>query len=436
MNKKWLLKEIELWREEEIIDSDSAETLQNRYSAKSSSGTLTILFSVLGSLLIGTGIILIFAKNWYLMPRGIKIFLSIFPLLAGQGLAIFTLIKKYSSLAIREGVAIFYTAGVFTAIAMISQTFHLTYDFERYLLLCGLLTLPIIFILDAVSPLAVYFYAVVNWGALAMDGSYSPMNTFLFLLLFGLGLLYVFVNRKKVDDIRHIYTLWISVVAGFAVTLVFTFGLSLDGADVFLVCLVFFTMLFAVDKNRDDFLLPFKPLSVLGGLIIMMILSYGWMFDPYAYDYYGTTGTSMSVWLATIIALTMVASLFLGYKHYRKDKGKFLFLIAMLSTCVLLMAWSVTQTNGFLYTILINLITGAVGVGIIVRGVQSAELSVTNLGMLVTVGLILMRFFDEDMDVFWRGVAFLILGGLFLFINFRIIKKRKQVLNVEEAAVV
>lgn len=435
MNKKWLLKEIELWREEEIIDSDSAEKLKNRYSAKSSSGTLTIIFSILGSLLIGTGIILIFAKNWYLMPRTMKVVLSILPLLAGQGLAVFTLIKKRDSLAIREGVAIFYTAGVFTAIAMIGLTFHLAYDFERYLLLCGLLTLPIVYLLDAVSPLAVYFYAIVNWGALAMSGTPKAMTVFFFLLLFGLGLLYVFMNRKKADDIRHIYTLWISVVAGFAVTLVFAFGLKLD-ENIFLLCLALFALLFAVDKNRDDFLLPYKPLSVLGGLVIMMILSYGWMFDAYAYDYYGSSGTNMSAWLATIIALTMATSLFLGYKHYKKDKGKFLFLIAMLSTCVLLMAWSVMLTNGFVYTILINLITGAVGVGIIVRGVQSAELSVTNLGMLVTVGLILMRFFDEGMDVLWRGVAFLVLGGVFLFINFRMMKKRKQALKGEEAAVV
>ena len=94
------------------------------------------------------------------------------------------------------------------------------------------------------------------------------------------------------------------------------------------------------------------------------------------------------------------------------------------------------QKNGFLYTILINLITGAIGVGIIVTGVKSAELSVTNLGMLVTIGLIVMRFFDENLDVLWRGVAFLILGGVFLFINFRMMKKRKQALKGEEAAVV
>ena len=436
MNKKWLLKEIELWRKEEIIDSDSAELLTNRYSAKSNTNTLTIIFSILGSLLIGTGIILIFAKNWYAMPVGVKTVLSMLPLLLGQVLAIFTLTKKYDSLAIREGVAIFYTAGVFAAIALITQTYHITFDFERYLLLCGLLTLPIVYILDAVSPLAVYFYAVVNWGGLSLSSTGTPMNIFLFLLLFGLGVLYVFMNRKKVDDIRHIYTLWISVIAAFAVMTVFTVGLKFRETDVFLIYLVFFSLLFAVDKNRDDFLLPYKPLSVLGGLVIMMILSYGWMFGVSGYDYGHTYGTSMSPLLEVIIAVTMAASLLLGYKHYKKDKGKFLFLIAMLSICVLLTAWSVMQTNGFAYTILINLITGAVGVGIIVRGVKNEELTTTNLGMLVTIGLIVMRFFDEEIDVLWRGVAFLILGGLFLLINFAIMKKRKQALKTKEAAAV
>lgn len=267
-----------------------------------------------------------------------------------------------------------------------------------------------------------------------MSGTGRSINTFWFLLLFGLGLLYVFMNRKKADDIRHIYSLWISVIAGFAVTLVFALGLEVDGTDIFLVCLVFFSMLFAVDKNRDDLLLPFKPLSILGGLVIMMIISYGWMFKTD--EYYQIAQAHMNPWLLAVLVVTMAASLILGYKHYKTDRGKLCFLIAMISTCVLLTAWSALQTNGFLYTILINLITGAVGVGIIVRGVKSAELSVTNLGMLVTVGLILMRFFDEGMDVLWRGVAFLILGGIFLFINFRMMKKRKQALKGEGAAVV
>ncbi len=76
-HKKWLLKQIALWRAEDLIDEDTAHTLESRYSAGSGHNTLTILFSVLGSLLIGAGIILILAKNWYYMPMGIKIVLSL-----------------------------------------------------------------------------------------------------------------------------------------------------------------------------------------------------------------------------------------------------------------------------------------------------------------------------------------------------------------------
>lgn len=432
-HKKWLLKQIALWRAEDLIDEDTAHTLESRYSAGSGHNTLTILFSVLGSLLIGAGIILILAKNWYYMPMGIKIVLSLLPLLAGQGLALFTVAKKYDSVAIREGVAVFYTAGVFAAMAMISQTFHLPSDFALYVLVSGLLTLPIIYILDAVSPLAVYYYAIINWGALVfMPEQPTPVAMLFFVVLFALGVLYVVARRKRLPDARHVYTVWISVIAGFAVMYIVALYLEQGYIDMFLACLVFFALLFAADTQRDDTVLPFKPLSVLGGLVLMLIISYGELFNSYRYEYYYQyEQITMGPVLLLLCAVAAAVSVALGIRNHRRDIGKLLFLAAMLMLGVMLVMSQ--YTNGeFVYTVLANLITGAVGVGILVRGAKSADLPLTNLGMLTTTVLIIMRFFDENFDFLWRGTAFLILGGVLLFINYKMMKKRKHAATVKE----
>ena len=414
MNKKWLLNEIELWRNENIINTESAEILKTRYSGKTNANTLTIIFSILGSLLIGTGIILILAKNWYFMPTTLKVILSVLPLITGQGLAVFTVLKKYDSLAVREGVAIFYTAGVFSSLAMISQSFHLAYDFEAYILACGLLVLPIIYILDAVSPLAVYFYAIINWGGVAATQSSQLLYAACLLLFFGLGLLYVILHRKNPKDIRHIYTIWVSVIAGFALITVIAVLMNLDQLDFYILYLTYFAFLFAFDKNRDGPLLPYKLFGVLGGLAIMMIMSFSWE------GYYFFASDNI------IIAVVPIAGiLLLGVRNYKEDLQKLLFLSALLLFALILIISSYTG-GGYFVAIAANLIAGAIGVGFILTGAREADLPITNLGMLVTCGLILMRFFDENIDFLYRGVAFLVLGGLFLLINFRMMKKRKS----------
>ena len=55
--EKWLLKEIDNWREQDIVNEELAKTLRNMYQPKRGISILMILFSIIGSLLIGMGIV-------------------------------------------------------------------------------------------------------------------------------------------------------------------------------------------------------------------------------------------------------------------------------------------------------------------------------------------------------------------------------------------
>lgn len=61
--EKWLLNEIDLWIQDNLISEETASVLKDRYSSGKNLNLLMVLFSVIGALLIGTGIILIGAKN-------------------------------------------------------------------------------------------------------------------------------------------------------------------------------------------------------------------------------------------------------------------------------------------------------------------------------------------------------------------------------------
>lgn len=419
MNKKWLLKEIKKWQSENIIDADAAGILSKRYEGKGDTNVLTIIFSVLGSLLIGAGIILILVKNWYLMPTTLKTILSVLPMLIGQGLAIFTVLKRKDSLAWREGVAVFYSAGVFTALAMVSQTFHIAGDYGNYILACGLLCLPIIYLLNAVTPLAVYFFAIISWGFASATSTAKPFYAFLLLLFFALGLLYVFLNRKDAVDIRHVYTIWVSVIAGGVFLGAFSAFAGFKELDYLIVYLIYFAFLFALDKDKDGPLLPFKSIGALGSIVLMMFLSFEW--GDYNFDVSDTI----------LIALVPLAAVgFLGVRNNKFEKEKLQFLsIPIIFTAIVIVS-SNFATMSFI-AVVATVLSGVLGIGLIVKGAKSSDLPLTNLGLIMTCVLILFRFFDENIDFLWRGVAFLILGGFFLLVNFKTMRNKKKKTNLE-----
>jgi uncharacterized membrane protein len=72
-----------------------------------------------------------------------------------------------------------------------------------------------------------------------------------------------------------------------------------------------------------------------------------------------------------------------------------------------------------------NLYFLAMSVGIVLMGLSQSKLSFSNSGLLLAALLILTRFFDSDMSFLGRGVAFILLGILFLGMNIYIVRKRK-----------
>lgn len=61
--EKWILKEIDAWRKDLLINEDTAAMLKERYSPQKDSNFSVVLFSIVGAILIGAGIILLGAKN-------------------------------------------------------------------------------------------------------------------------------------------------------------------------------------------------------------------------------------------------------------------------------------------------------------------------------------------------------------------------------------
>jgi uncharacterized membrane protein len=109
----------------DVISPEIADRIADYYKAKEPGGNrLMLIFSVLGSFLIGLGIILIIAHNWDDLSKPVKLSLVLSSLLLGQILCGLALLRKWSS-GSREAVSIFLMMSVAASISIVSQVYNI-----------------------------------------------------------------------------------------------------------------------------------------------------------------------------------------------------------------------------------------------------------------------------------------------------------------------
>lgn len=419
MTNKKLLKEIDEWEKENIIDTYVADRLRERYSTKGKV-TLVTIFSILSSVLIGAGVILIFATNWKNLPLAVKALVSFLPLLLGQGAAVFTVAKMYERTVIRECVTILYTAGIFATLAMVANSFDLSGDIGRYILICSVLTLPVIYVMSAVSPLAVYFAGVI-FSALKNARHADSIEILIYFALTVVGILFLFrVRNEENPDPRRIgYVKWLNTAASFAFMVAFIIAADLGGLTTYLA---YFALIMAFSPVDSESLSPLKFLGVIGSAVTVGVFSLGhsWYAVGSDFDFLSN--------LAGIIpaVLMCVAAVILAFAK-GIDKLK-ITVIAADIVCVVLssLCYIGFISESFILTVIANAAMLAVGIMLIVCGTADCDTFTTNAGLVTVGAVVIMRFFDWDLDIFMKGIAFICAGVVLLVVNKRLAKKRKD----------
>ncbi|HSG76169.1 MAG TPA: DUF2157 domain-containing protein, partial [Burkholderiales bacterium] len=75
------------WRAEGLVDEALAQRILARYPAGAERNWGRIVFSAIGAVLVGLGVILFFAYNWQELPKAAKLALAIGALAAAHGSA-------------------------------------------------------------------------------------------------------------------------------------------------------------------------------------------------------------------------------------------------------------------------------------------------------------------------------------------------------------
>ncbi len=426
-----LMDEIGIWLQEGLISGEQAARLRERYPVPASKNWALVVTSVFGSLLVGLGIILLLAHNWDDLTRPVRAGLAYLPVLAALGLCAWYVFSDRSSTGWREGLGTFLGLAVGASLALVAQTYQVGGTFRALTLAWMLLILPSVYILDAVMPALIYLAGITGWAVGQSSCQDNP--TGYWLLLGGLIPFLIWTRRRDPGGIRNGWLMWgtaLSMIGGVATCMhthepVLWFALY---AAFFAVCLLAGEL-----WDRPGVSLWGRPLTLLGGFgmgVMVFLYSFLWFWNDMNRDiqYYGWRRTEWQE--ATDIAqvaVFMVLYVVLLVLAFRRLKGWPFRLAACfpLVAVVLVALNQVLEGHAIIPAVLMNGYAFVLGLLVVAEGVRETRLDNMNAGLVLLAALLISRFFDADMSILGRGLAFIGLGICFLAANAIMIRRRR-----------
>lgn len=412
-HSRWLLEELPLMEARGLIDSETAKKLRAHYASQLTIprrvSLALVICGVLGAALIGFGVILLLAHNWDHWSRATRMVMSFMPLLLTQVITLYVLVRQASSVAWRESAALAHMLSVAASIALIGQTYHLPGDLEAFLLSWMLLSLPLVYLLNASITGAACAIGIAAWAA----DSGHQLAGYLGLM----ALLLPHLAYKLRED-RHSLS---------STILLWSYASSLTAASMI-----------ALDREEDLW-----PLT-LGGLSAAYYLADARWFTPTAARMLRPLGT-LGLFGIALISLVLASGEWWPSSEFRTAGYTSLnqaavWLLNYGSVIAALFLWALACTKRDLHTLaygalplvyLISISTGskifglvtfnlyalALGILSLRRGLQQNSLSTLNFGLLLILALGLIRFLNSDFPYWLRGLAFVIAGIGFLVAN-------------------
>ncbi|MEO1548588.1 MAG: DUF2157 domain-containing protein, partial [Bacteroidota bacterium] len=180
-----ILKELSHLVSAGVISEETAEAIRKHYETQSSPSTnrLFIVFGILGSILVGLGIILIIAHNWDELSRFTKTCFAFLPLVVGHFLCGYTLLKKRESTAWRESTSSFLFFAVGASISLVSQIYNIPGDLSAFLLTWMFLCLPIIYVMRSSVTSLLLLIGITYYACEASYWSYPGTDSYTYWLL-------------------------------------------------------------------------------------------------------------------------------------------------------------------------------------------------------------------------------------------------------------
>jgi len=420
-NNHWLAQQISSWVEEKIITRNQAEKLLLRHPAKDSSGLGRLLITGLGAIMIGLGIVLLFAYNWAEMNKYIKLGI-IFGILTGTHVLATLQIKRNAVLS--EGLFVLGTMLMGAAIFLVGQIYHIDNHYPDAFLLWSTGALVMAWARRSLSQAFITIILVLSWHIMEIFSFQFPNHLAFLLILVGIFPLVWHLDSPILARLTS---------AGLFITLGLTIGVTNED-QILIILLMFAAATIYLDRYIQLSSFSSKIISteiakpailVLFG--IQLLMTYGALQKEILLISQNFTFTSVFFWFALLIS--QFGFVWLTYKRQLNA----LVLIAELSVIMLFipmlfienMDRETLRNLRTLYSISFNLILLSSSVWLMIDGARRANRRHMVYGSILFAILAMARYIDLFESLIARAVVFLVVG-IILFTAGSIYQRNKK----------
>lgn len=422
-----LIKDLSELSSKGVISEETLQRIKDYYDSKkeNQAGKLFTVFGILGAVLVGLGIILIVAHNWYDLSVGFRTFFAFLPLITGQIFCTYTLIKKKGNTSWEESSATYLFFAIGACISLISQIYHIPGNVSSFLFTWVLLALPLVYIMrSSVVSLLYLVYITYYVAELGYWNENESQSLRYWYLILGILPHYYFLYRKKPDsNFINIHNWLIPVSLAIALgsvarsneELMFIAYMSLFG--------LFYLAGTIISKENLIFKNGMKVIGSLGTLVVLLILSFDWFWKNLRESEVKIDQVLISPEFMVAVILSVFAFVILYFylnKRRINETNPIAFIFPLFIVTYLIGYFSV------LAVVLVNLFILFVGLITIIDGIKKDHLGILNWGLLVITALVTCRFFDDNLSFIVRGALFLVVGVGFFGSNYVLLKRRRH----------
>jgi len=425
----WLQKELPILERQGVVSAETANRL-NDYYRQTQSGLhwAVLVFAVLGSLLIASGIILLFAHNWEELSRSTRTVLSLSPIIVGAGLS-FIALRKNGGPALRESAGIFHALSVGASIGLIGQTYHIPGNVPAFFLTWMLLILPLPFLLRSTGAGLVYLALACGWSGVAQEDMGQAAGFWL-LILPGIARV-VHLIRKDRHSPDTLLNLW-----GVLLALCISTGLAFERTLPGLWIIAYAALLSGAGLmgmhlygERESWSNPARLFGIIGISVLTYIFTFEASWDDIGWTHMrtGRDYRAWGPWLDGGITIVFLAGwAAAAFKTFRKHTMETITLSVFPMVGLLcFFLGSIGTAADTVNALVFNGFMLFLGIMYIVMGCQNTRLRQLNGGMGILSLLLITRFFDADFGYMARGIVFIVLGACFLMVNLVMMRRKK-----------
>ncbi|MES2555657.1 MAG: DUF2157 domain-containing protein [Bacteroidota bacterium] len=437
MNTDGLLSFLDSLEQKGILNTEANGQIQHFLTKKNTSiGKLFLtLAAIIGSLFLSAGVFAIISHNWSDFPRHVRGVLSFVPSLVALFFYYKAVFKHPKSTSWIEASSLFLMLMIGASIALVSQTYQMDGDFDKFITVWLILTLPLFYIARA-SGIAI-FYLFLSTKFLFPDIQYDwfmpsgvTLNEkyylfWLFLIAF-LPHFYLSLNRKSTQQgFRAIFLGWL-----IAIFLICTMPLAVKAGYIWWAMAMLMAFYLVGKKyyahNISSLGRPFQTMALFHLFYYLIYFSNEtvsnfmfrwekietikeWNKEQIGFFVLGTLLTA---------ALTVIAILW-----RRKD--------AVLNRAVIFIPilfvfmYGIFCLNEFYQVdltwwsfLIFNIYVLVFGVNAMVMGNRSGNVLYMIYGLFLVCFLLWVRYFDMDVAFWLKGIFFMIVGLLFFLVHF------------------